>query len=92
MKAFANSCDAVCSFQIRALSMYFSTSISPIHSIVSSYCACAEGKDGWLSRLASTWSSVDNDVVVFGSVVRGCGVVVVVIEVSNKAAEEEEEK
>jgi hypothetical protein len=35
---------------------------------------------------------VDNDVVVFGSVVRGCGVVVVVIEVSNKAAEEEEEK
>ena len=66
--------------------------MSPIHSIVSSYCACAVGKDGWLSRLASTWSSVDNDVVVFGRVVRGCGVVVVVVGLTNKSEEAEEEK
>jgi len=92
VKAFANSYDAVCSFHVRALSIYFSTSMSPIHSIVSSYCACAVDKDGWLSRLASTWSSMASGVVVFGSVVRGFSVVVVVIEVSNKTEEEEEEK
>jgi hypothetical protein len=88
----ANSYDTVCSFHVCALSMYFSMSMSPIHSMVSPYCACAVDVACWFARLASRWSAVTPGVVVCGGVACVCRVVVVVIELSHNIEAEEEEK
>jgi hypothetical protein len=82
VNASANSYDAVCSFHLFALSMYSSSSMSPIHSIVSYYCAGAVDVVGWCARLALRWSSVSPSVVVWGGVACVCSAVVVVIELS----------
>ena len=90
--ASVNSWDAVYSFHLLVLSMYFYTSMSPIHSMVSHYCACAVDMAGWCVRLALRWSAVSPGVVVCGGVACACRVVVVVIELSHKIEAEEEEK
>ena len=92
VNASAKSYDAVCSFHLCVLSMYLSNSISPIHSIVSPYCACVVDVAGWFAGLASRWSAVTPGVVVGGGVACVCCVVVVVIELSHIIEEEEEEK
>jgi hypothetical protein len=51
LNSLANSYCAVCSFHFRALSIYACKSYSPIHSIVSPFCAGADD-------VALLWSAV----------------------------------
>jgi hypothetical protein len=79
INASANSSDAVCSFHSLALSMYFSTSMSPIHSIFPSYCAGVVDAVVWCTGWAAMWSTVSPGVVVCGGVSRVGSVVVLVL-------------
>jgi hypothetical protein len=78
INASANSSDDVCSFHSIAFSMYFATSMAPIHSIVPSFCAGVVGMLGMCALLALRWSVVTPGVVRCGVVACVCGVVVVV--------------
>lgn len=76
-KASPNSFDAVYSFHLVALSMYFSPSPAPTHSIVSFFRAdTVLLVAGWWALVASKWSVMVPLVVWYGVVLCGCGVVV----------------
>ena len=81
--ASANAFDAVYSCHLVALSMYFSPSPAPTHSIVSFLRADTVFLvAGWCVLVASRWSAV---------VLCGCGVVVVEIELSKQIESNEGE-
>jgi hypothetical protein len=82
----------VYSFHLFALSMYCTPSISPTHSMISSYCACADDVVGWGAKVASMWLAESPGVVVCSGVACVRRVVVVVVRLSHKIEAEEEEK
>jgi hypothetical protein len=84
LNSLANSYCAVCSFHFRALSIYACRSYSPIHSIVSPFCA---GVDD----VALLWSAVAPGMMDGGMVDRvGCeGRSDEIIEEENKQSAEE---